>query len=91
MTKTSNGKIRRANLVANKVEFTANNIFSRKGSENWYTVFSYGSHWPLFHWDGKQWYANITRYGVTTSKHFGQAHPGVDCVPLSVAEMKAKI
>lgn len=89
--RTSNVNIRRANLVAQKIEFRTQNIFSRKGSDNWYTVFSYGDHWPLFHWDGKQWYANVSKISQTTSVHYGQAHPGVECVPLTIEEMRAKI
>jgi len=88
--KTSNGKIGRLKLTAQKIPFQANNIFAFKGSENWYTVYSYGTHWPLFHWNGKQWFSNSSKYGVTTSKHFGQAYPhGEECTPLTVNELRA--
>ena len=40
-----------------------------------YVVYSYGTHWPLFVWDGFDWYENEERASATTSKHRSQTHP----------------
>lgn len=56
-----------------------------------YAVFSYGQHWPLFVYEPKtrQWFANEDKYGTTTSKHYGKAHPfGVSITALSCTAMK---
>lgn len=73
--------------VTNLEEFKANNIFAEwvDGTDSSgqpirdarYVVYSYGPHWPLFIYDvlTDRWYANKSKYGITTSKHYGQAHP----------------
>ena len=55
-----------------------------------YVVYSYGPHWPLFIYSAitKTWYENTDRYGTTTSKHHGQAHPLTDTIGLCCADMK---
>lgn len=66
----------------------------KKGSTLWserrgdiYVVFSYGYHWPLFiNWKGV-WFANVSKWGPTTSKHYGQAHPLTGYILLSTREM----
>ena len=77
---TSNGKCRA--FIKTAQPFKANNIYGLDWAQGFYVVFSYGNHWPLFALDKQsgQWYANTTRYGVTTSKHYGQAHPHADNV-----------
>ena len=76
-----------------KREFKANNIFAEwTANGERYVVYSYGPHWPLYIYDSTtdQWYANFSRFGVTTSKHKSQAHPGVgmeDMIPLHVDDM----
>lgn len=54
--------------------FKANNIFSEQ-YKGFYTVFSYGHHFPMYAFDGKSWYENVDKYSVTTSKHHTQARP----------------
>jgi hypothetical protein len=75
---TSNGKCRK--FIQSATPFKANNIYGMEWTQNFYVVFSYGQHWPLFALDKStgQWYANKSKYGVTTSKHYGQAHPLAD-------------
>ena len=76
-----------------KREFKANNIFAEWQADGTrYVVYSYGPHWPLYIYDSTtdQWYANFSRFGVTTSKHKGQARPDVgmeDMIPLHVDDM----
>lgn len=86
--KTSNSAC--SAFVSERVPFTANNIFGQNWAQGIYVVFSYGTHWPLFVYDSKRnkWYSNSSKYGVTTSKHYGQAHPrGVECEPRTVAQL----
>jgi hypothetical protein len=73
--KTSNRKCNK--LVALCIPFVANNIFAQNWPQDFYVVFSYGTHWPLFAYDKRRgvWYANSSKYGRTTSKHYGQAYP----------------
>ncbi len=40
-----------------------------------YVVYSYGEHWPLFVWDGFDWYQNEEKYSPTTTRHRTYAHP----------------
>lgn len=65
--------------IANKKSsHYTSNLKNFKGSNleginenNLYIVYSYGLHFPLYIFDKsiKQWYENIDRYSVTTSKH----------------------
>jgi hypothetical protein len=59
-----------------------------------YAVFSYGQHWPLFVWEPKtkQWFANMDKYGTTTSKHHSKAHPfSTSTYHLTCEQMKALV
>ena len=81
-------------LVRMREEFTTANgtIFSRWETPFCYVVYSYGEHWPLHIWDRGQWYSNADRYSVTTSRHFGLTHPGINVsIPLPCVEMIAKV
>ena len=56
-----------------------------------YAVFSYGQHWPLFVYEPQttRWFANEDKYGTTTSKHYGKAHPfATPVTSLSCTAMK---
>ena len=56
-----------------------------------YAVFSYGQHWPLFVYEPTtcKWFANEDKYGTTTSKHYGKAHPfATPTTKLSCTAMK---
>jgi len=60
--------------------FIANNIFAEwTDDDSRYVVYSYGKHWPLFIWDAQtqRWYANVSKYSVTTSKHRSTTHPHI--------------
>lgn len=54
-----------------------------------YVVYSYRYTWPLFVYEPvtNTWYANMSKVSRTTSRHFSQAHPLVDMVPLRVEDM----
>ena len=65
-------------------EFKANNIWSEwvddtntGTADARYVVYSYNTHWPLFIFDVRTdaWFENISKYGVTTSKHKTQCYP----------------
>ena len=57
--------------------------------ERLYIVYSYGEHYPMFIYSeaANMWFGNSTRYSKTTSKHWGQAHPGGDVTPLCQKDM----
>lgn len=63
--------------VEKKIPFQNSNgqLFGRWETPLMYVVYSYGPHWPLFVWDGFDWYENEDKYSPTTSKHRTQAHP----------------
>ena len=58
-----------------------------------YVVYSYGEHWPLFIYDPRNntWFENADKYGCTTSKHHGQAHPHCETVKLFCKAMIVKV
>jgi hypothetical protein len=49
-----------------------------------YVVYSYGTHWPLYIYDAlsTSWFANSGKYSRTTSRHYQQARPAYDAVPM---------
>jgi hypothetical protein len=55
-----------------------------------YVVHSYGDHWPLFIYVKSidRWFENTDKYGVTTSKHHGKAHPHTETTGLSCDDMR---
>jgi hypothetical protein len=86
--KTSNTKCR--THVQQRTPFVANNLFATALPANpnlnlpeRYVVYSYGTHFPLFVWQGGVWYENQDRYSVSTSKHRSQAHPHFPTVPMT--------
>jgi uncharacterized protein (UPF0333 family) len=74
MTKTSNSKARP--LVENRENFKGSNTYGIN-SDTCYTVYSYGTHFPLFVYAKrlKVWIENKDRYSVSTSKHKSQLRP----------------
>jgi hypothetical protein len=81
-------------FVERRVPFHTSNkqLFGYWCDSGVYAVFSYGQHWPLFIFEPttSQWFANEDKYGTTTSKHYGKAHPFYQGVPtkLSCTAMK---
>jgi hypothetical protein len=70
--------------VQRLAEFKANNLWSEWVDDDntdtpdaRYVVYSYDRHWPLFIYEVRvdAWFANASKYGVTTSKHQTQSHP----------------
>lgn len=62
-------------------EFSGSNTageWAHNGEIMWYSVYSYGYHWPLFVYEDGRWYENADKYSRTTSKHHGQLHPLCD-------------
>ncbi len=84
--KTSNAKCRE--FVKRREPFEGSNL--RGVIENGlYVVYSY-KWYPLFAYCAVfgQWFCNVDKYSVSTSKQSTQSHPGVDCVNITHAEMK---
>lgn len=63
--------------VQNRKAFTNSNgqLYGVSHTPLLYVVYSYGEHWPLFVWDGFDWYENEDRCSPTTSRHRSYAHP----------------
>ena len=97
MSKAKIANYQASSHTRNKQPFMGSNLFAewRTGKDGHarYVVFSYGNHWPLYIWDAttEQWYANFSRYGMTTSKHFTLARPAgltsEDLIPIHVHDM----
>lgn len=84
MERIANSKAR--GYVASRKPFIGSNLFGKwscpTNAEDMerdcvYVVYSYGTHFPLWVWDGnvKQWFGNHDRYSKTTTKHRGQTQP----------------
>jgi hypothetical protein len=88
--KTSGGRAR--THVQAKENFKNHNgqLFGRWETPLLYVVYSYGSHWPLFAWDGFEWYENEDRCSMTTSKHRSQTHPLRETTKLTCNALKAR-
>lgn len=69
-------------------EFKANNIFAIFEGLI-YKVYSYGKHFPIFAYDtvNFQWYENIQKYSVSTSKHQTQCRLNVEYIPLITKDL----
>jgi hypothetical protein len=82
--KTSNCNARP--FVQTLKEFKANNLWSEWVADTntdtedaRYVVYSYDRHWPLFIYEVRtdMWFENISKYGITTSKHKSQSNPHI--------------
>ena len=91
--------IKASDYVSEKVEFNGSNTFGRWIVEECYVVFSYGFHFPMYIFNGGQWYENADKYSVSTSKQQTQLRPrhinymtgkveNHDFIKLSTNEMK---
>lgn len=68
-----------------------NQLFARWETPLLYVVYSYGDHWPLFLWDGFDWYENTDKYSITTSKHRSQTNPFTSTVKVSRTWLRTMI
>jgi hypothetical protein len=53
-----------------------------------YVVYSYGEHFPMYVWSEGVWFENEDKYSPTTSKHMGQCRPSRTTILLSTAWMR---
>ena len=83
--RTSNAKARA--FVEQREDFQGNHLYGEKIGKG-YVVFSYGRHWPLFIFNGQQWFENAGHYSQTTSKHKGQTSPSETTTKLSADAMR---
>jgi hypothetical protein len=81
--------------VLQRKPFDGSNLYARQrtlvtsdDTVSWYTVYSYGEHYPLFIHIGGHWFENEDKYSVSTSKHRSQSHPHAVTFPLSTQWMK---
>ena len=90
MLRTSNNKC--SELVNNKIEFKANNIFSEHiKKDKLYIVYSYGHHFPMYIKYKNTWYENSDKYSVSTSKQQSQSRPNAKTKLLNTNKMKELI
>ena len=88
--RTSNNKC--SELVNNKVEFKASNIFSEYiKKDKLYIVYSYGYHFPMYIKYKNTWFENSDKYSRTTSIHQSQARPNAKRKFLNTNQMKRLI
>ena len=73
--KTTNAKCRALVQAQRTFKNSNGQLYGMWHNPSLYVVYSYGEHWPLFAWDGFAWYANTDKASVTTSHHYGYAHP----------------
>jgi hypothetical protein len=61
----------------NRVPFQNSNgqLYAVRHTPMLYVVYSYGSHWPLYVYDGFDWYENEDKCSSTTSRHRTYAFP----------------
>ncbi len=72
VVRTANNRARQ--FVEALIPFKGNNTSGGYQSNGNYVVWSY-DWYPLFIYDGKQWYENINKYSVSTSKQTSQLRP----------------
>ena len=78
-------------MVEQRRPFEGSNLFARwesNDSEEWYVVYSYGVHYPMYINANGCWFENEDKYSPTTSKHKGQARPSSNTFLLSTEYMK---
>ena len=86
--KTSNKNARK--YVMSMLPFKGNNTFGEIIGEG-YVVYSYGTHWILYLWDGVQWYGSEEKFSVSTSKHSSQLRPLVSHIEYVTQDYLKKI
>ena len=81
--------------VLRRKPFDGSNLYARRrtlvtsdDTVTWYTVYSYGEHYPMFIHINGYWFENEDKYSVSTSKHRSQSHPHAVTFPLSTQWMK---
>lgn len=77
----------------NRQEFTGSNTFGRWTLTNYYVVYSYGEHFPLYVWcpQTTNWYVNTDKYSTSTSRHKSQLSPLCHCIEMNTSELKSLI
>jgi hypothetical protein len=89
--RTTNTKCRAFVKVRASFQNSNKQLFGRYETPLLYVVYSYGDHWPLFAWDGFEWYENADKCSMTTSHHHSYAHPHTPTTKVSCAWLKARI
>lgn len=79
--------------VRQRKEFKGSNLFA-KHVNNFYVVYSYGEHFPIYAYDKQKqvWYKNRDKYSVSTSRHQSQCGTYIGTfVELTTEEIKSLI
>ena len=67
---------------------------SQEKDDNWYTVYSYGTHFPMYICDlnTKEWYGTWEKHSRTTTRHQNKTHPlcEVKYLPLHLMKKMGK-
>jgi hypothetical protein len=91
MSKTPriNGRMARPYVQAKKAFTNSNNqLYAVWHTPLLYVVYSYGEHWPLFVWDGFDWYENEDKCSPTTTRHRSVVNPYTHTTKVSCAWLK---
>lgn len=86
-----NGRHCRAKVQARQPFRNSNGqLYAQLEANGIYAVYSYGAHWPLFAYNAQtdQWFENVDRCSVTTSKHRSFAHPQTCTIKVSKDELR---
>ena len=87
MITTTNNRC--SELVNNKIEFKASNIFSEHiKKDKLYIVYSYGFHFPMYVKYKNTWFENSDKYSVSTSKQQSQARPNSKTKSMNTKQLK---
>ena len=91
MAKVSNTKARQK--VMNRQEFIGSNTCGKWTLTNYYVVYSYGEHFPLFVWcpNTTNWYVNTDKYSTSTSRHKSKLSPLCHCIEMNTSELQSLI
>lgn len=79
-----------SSYVAGRQEFQGSHLYGQLLG-GMYIVYSYGPHFPLYVYKDGTWYRNTDRRSVSTSRHYGQANPGVPCEDRNTGELRDMI
>ena len=78
MSKISNKEMRAKVEFMTEFDNKNRSCFARRFEDaGIYAVYSYGQHWPLwvYDWNASQWYENVDKYSVTTTRHASHTRP----------------
>ena len=74
-----------------RLPFKGNNMFGETVGMNAYAVYSYGYHFPMALWTGREWFVNEDKYSPSTTRHQSYVRQAVQGEPASTGWLKGVI